>query len=248
MARKELKSYMEVHAKLVEAMQEACTRDESGTYEKTNVAPGFIYEETNFVNKSRSNGSRFSKIAAIFIIVLLGMNLITLSSDSSEVYGEKGLLHRIFEGTRGIFTDEDESELVVFDETGDECLISNYDDIYLAKQFWTDLYIPEYIPEGYEFSSLCIIKSFSEDYTAEYEYVSDTNILEINFTSSSSDPKYISINKGELFELNDRTISIYKNDTSQLNIADIYLEDVTIHIYARLEEKEILRIAREIHK
>ena len=38
MSEKKIKSYIEVHAKLAKAINEACTKEESGTFEKVNVA------------------------------------------------------------------------------------------------------------------------------------------------------------------------------------------------------------------
>lgn len=246
MARKELKSYMEVHAKLVEAMQEACTRDESGTYEKTNVAPGFIYEETNFVNKSKSRGSRFSKIAAIFIIVLLGMNLITLSSDSSEVYGEKGLLHRIFEGTRGIFTDSEAGQAVEFDETGKVWIFDKYEQMDEAKSVCPKLSIPEYMPSDYSFNRLKLSVNEAGFYLAEYEYTKSSSIIYINITDIIENDKFVSKVKGNTFKYEDRFINVYWDDIYKSYVADIYMENSYSCIYGSTDFEITLDISKSI--
>lgn len=247
MDRKKSDSYDEIHAMLVEAMQDACANEESGDYELPNIVPGYVYNKYN-AKISVSRFSRFSKVAAVFVIVLLGMNLFVLTSDSSEAYGDKGLLHRIFEGSRGIFTDNDNSQYVDIDESCADYTLTDFSEIEEAKEFWPDLCIPGYVPDGYEFKSLYISKSVSGDYIAEYEFVGLNESLDINMTYTNNDSKKCSMNKGQLFEYEDRIINLYSDEIYKLNIADVYFENITVHICTVIDTQELLNLAKNIYK
>lgn len=243
MSRQEFKSYEEVHAQLVEAMQEACTKDESSKYRIPDVVPGFIYEEYNSGKKSKMFAGRFSKIAAIFIIILLGMNFAMLNSGSGDVYGDKGLLHRIFEGNRGIYTDNDESGIVEFDESGEVYIITDYSKINDAKKFWNDLAIPQYIPDNFSFNELYITKTISGDYVAEYDYICGTDLLEINIIEHEEGCAYLSKKTDELIELSDRIINMYWDGIYKKYNCEVYFDEKIIYIYGNIEIDEIKKIA-----
>lgn len=245
MDRRKTDSYEEIHAMLVEAMQDACANEESGDYELPNIVPGYVYNKYN-AKISVSRFSRFSKVAAVFVIVLLGMNLFVLTSDSSEAYGDKGLLHRIFEGSRGIFTDQDESEIVEFDETGDIYILTDFSEIDEAKKFWSELDIPKYIPYNYEFKKLCITKNLLGDYLAEYDFVNNDKILEINIVELDDEVEAYSNNTGEIINLSDRIINVYWDEIYGKYVADVYFDNHSIYIYGCLEKDEIVKIATNI--
>ncbi|MBP3383978.1 MAG: hypothetical protein J6M22_00770, partial [Firmicutes bacterium] len=126
MDRKKIDSYEETHRKLVEAMQEACVRDDFDDYPDPDIDISFIYEDTdddaeaeNLPPETRkkrfSFTSRFNKIAAILVVLLLTGNIMLLATNSNESYGHKGLLHRITNGDTILFTDKEyitEDEIV----------------------------------------------------------------------------------------------------------------------------------------
>ena len=240
-------SYEEVHMMLVETMQEACTKDESGNYLTPYIDTGFLFEERRPANKVRKQPFSFNKVAAIIIITLLSVNTVMLAAGSNESYGDGGLLHRIYEGTRGIFTDEDSKEFIETDETGKAFVINDFDRIEEAKNFWPGLYIPEYIPEGYELEELKICKDLDEVYFAEYDYKSNKGKLEINISYFVDSNKVYSVDTGKRYEIDDKIVHIYHDSIYDRNVADIYINDYNICIYGQISEKEIICISEYIN-
>lgn len=248
--RPEYGSYEDVHEQLVQAMQEACMNDTSREYETPDIDMSFLYDDTVVPEtKTKHIFTRFNKVAAIVIAALLGLNAVLLISDSSEVYSEKGLLHRIYVGARGIFTDEDPSQFVEMDETGAVFIVNDMKNIDEAKEFCEDLYIPQYIPEGYEFIELNISKDLEDNCKAEYLYRNNhLKFSIIYFNYDNSNGRHLSNLSEVVVEDEDRIINIYNDRKNDMMAADIYLDEKYISVYGDLSEEEIINIARNMKK
>ena len=246
--RPEYGSYEEVHEKLVAAMQEACMNDRSREYDTPVLDMSFLYEEPEKEAKKGFRFNRLSTVVAIIIVMLLGLNAVMLFSDSNEVYSEKGLLHRIHEGVRGIFTDEDPSKYVEVDETGEVFIITDMKDIDKAKAFWPELCVPEYVPEGYEFEKLEINKITSGNYKAMYLYYYSSDKIKILIENIDNDSNYISKSKGKTIVKDDRVINTYYDKIYNKIIADVYLDDVYICIQGNITQQDIIHVASNIKK
>ena len=164
--RKDCKrSYEEVHKKLGEELEKAYLKRETPEEKIPEFDLSFLEEqpyepteendaarEESFISpkeKKKHRFSRFAKVAAVLIIFLLCTNIIMLGRDSSESYGDKGILHRLYQGVTGLFTDsEEETEESDVEET---VTVLDEKDIDSAKEFLPGLYVPTYIPDGYEF-------------------------------------------------------------------------------------------------
>ena len=246
MDKREYGSYEEVHSMLVEAMQEACTKDESGNYLTPEADMSFLYEDVQPTRKKNTYFSNFNKVAAIIVIMLLGLNAAILITGSVESYSDGGLLHRIHEGARGIFTDEDPEQFVEVDETGKvwEFIDENqFDD---AKKIWPDLYVPKYIPDGFKLSYMKITKNSKGLFNAKYSYMNDGIKLTLIVTSNGDEDKYLSHNKGELIRKEDRMINIFWNEIYDSYVVDIFFDDNYVCICGKLNKTELLRIAENI--
>ena len=239
-------SYRQVHKKLEEAMQDALTSDEAGPFGSPEIDYSFIDSKSEKKSHKWSGMSRFNKVAAIIVIVLLGMNVVMMATGSGVSYSEKGLLHRIYEGARGIFTDEDESEYVEIDETGRTYTITDADKIDEAKNIYPNLYIPQYIPERYKFAELIVEENIADNIYAKYTYLDSTYSIEIAMISINHQGGLISKNTDNLYELEDRLISVYWDDMYRMYVADIYFEDVLVNISGDINKDEILEIAKSI--
>lgn len=247
MDKREYGSYEEVHSMLVEAMQEACTKDESGNYLTPEADMSFLYEDVQPTRKKNTYFSNFNKVAAIIVIMLLGLNAAILITGSVESYSDGGLLHRIHEGARGIFTDEDPEQFVEVDETGEIFIINDFDQIDDAKNFWPGLYVPEYIPEGYELNELKVSKSVSGEYSAEYDFKNHQDTLEINMYNYDILNKALSLDEGKIIELDNRTIHFYIDKKYNVNVMDVYFNGYIVNIYGKCSESELLTIAEKIN-
>ena len=241
--RPEYGSYEEVHEQLVAAMQEACMNDTSREYDTPVLDMSFLYEESERKTNSKFRLSRLSAVMAIVIVMLLSLNAVLLISDANEAYSEKGLLHRIHEGVRGIFTDEDPSQFVEVDETGEVFIITDMKDIDKAKAFWPELCVPGYLPDGYELVELEITKSVSNEYRAMYKFNNELYDLNICAVRYSYADKHLSNNKGYMVYRNDRTINIYYDQMYKRNVTDVYFDDLVISIQGQISNEELLELS-----
>ena len=232
-----------VHDLLAEAMQEACTKDEAYDYKSPDIDLSFLNEDT--ANKKRFG--RFGKIAAIVAIILLGMNVVLLSGNFSESYGDKGILHRIQEGVRGIFTDEDQSEFATLDENDKVIIINDFTEIEIVKRFLNDLLIPKYIPNNYNFEKLEITYIISGDYNAEYLFLDGENEIIISISYGDFSEKIISKDAEKVIRKDDRIINIYKENIKGMFVAEMYKDNIIVAIYSNSDIDELELIAMNLN-
>lgn len=240
-------SYKEVHKKLEDAMQDVYTSDEAAPSGSPEIDYSFMDSSKEKKDRKQIFKSRFNKVAAIIIMVLLSMNIIMMATGAGVSYSEKGLLHRIYEGARGIFTDEDESEYVELDETGKTYTITSMNQITYAKQIWPDLYIPKYIPEGFILNELNIRADLSNRYYAIYNYNDKESILKIVITTINNNGEISSKKIDEYIKLDNRLIGLYYDSLYEMYVADIYFEDVIITITGNVSKNEIIEIAKNLN-
>lgn len=238
--------YEETHNKLVEAMQQASMSDASGDYKSPEIDLSFLnYPVPETKKRSKLSFSNFGRVAAVLIIVLLGLNLVLVSTDSIDSYGEKGLLHRIQVGINGIFTDQEEERLST--DVVESFVISDFGKIDLAKEFLPELYVPEYMPDGYVFEQLEIEKYASGDCEAEYQYLHQgKNVEIICYYSGDTHNSVYAHDNSEVYNLSDRIISIYQDSTNNSYVADIYTEECLICIKEITDKNELVEMSRNL--
>ncbi len=246
MADKEKNTYEKVHKQLSDAMQDAYINDVLKDIKEPNIDLSFLADD-NKKKRKHSKLLRIASIAAVTIIVLLGANIALLSSDSMDAYGDKGILHRLYEGINGIFTDEDDSESTDVKEIVEINKESDFDE---AKKFFPMLYVPKYIPEGYEFISLYLEEYYSGDYVSNYLYEDNAgNVVEITgLYSKSNSSIYQTQNSDEFIELEDRKILIEWNEAFEEYSATIYTEAYTINIgmHEFSSKEELMKISENL--
>ncbi|MBQ3612356.1 MAG: hypothetical protein IJA01_08825 [Firmicutes bacterium] len=248
MADKEKNTYEKVHKQLSDAMQDAYINDVLKDIKEPNIDLSFLADDSKKKRK-HSKLLRVASIAAVTIIVLLGANIALLSSDSMDAYGDKGILHRLYEGINGIFTDEDDSEstdvLETF-ETTDE------GDIDKAKKFFPQLYIPEYIPPEYSLESLSIQGLQSGNYMWSYLYNNQGDAIEITglYYGDSYDYTYQNQQNDEIIDLSDRKISVTWEDSFEEYYVTVYTESGTIDIgmHGHNDREKLISIAKGLQK
>lgn len=254
MDNRKYESYAETHKKLVEAMQKACVHDDFDDYKTPYIDLSFLEEEyttaVEMPDKKRfSFANHFNNIAAILVILLLGGNMIMMATDSNESYGDKGLLHRLSNTITGVVTDGDNP--VGTDEIIEEHIITSSDGIVEITKRFPDLYIPEYLPDGFELDVLSISFFDSGDCRAKYEYICDNDILciGISYTSDSKESLFLSsTSELEVLEMQDRIIYLYKDIEKERYIADVYFEDCNVDISGLNNKNELLYVAQSLNK
>lgn len=243
--------YEETHNKLVEAMQQASASDASGDYKSPEIDLSFLnYPVPETKKHSKLSFSNFGRVAAVLIIVLLSLNLVLVSTDSIDSYGEKGLLHRIQVGINGIFTDQEEERLST--DVVESFVISDFGKINLAKEFLPELYVPEYMPDGYVFEQLEIKEFASGDCVATYEFSEIEGNLMIScfYLMDNENVMYFDENKEENFiQCEDRLISVYEDDvdTDTGYLSDIYFENCSIRISGDIQKDEIIKVSKGLN-
>lgn len=258
MDRKKIDSYEETHRKLVEAMQEACVRDDFDDYPDPDIDISFIYEDIdddaeaeNMPPETRkkrfSFTSRFNKVAAILVVLLLTGNILLLATNSNESYGHKGLLHRLSETMTGVVTDND-------NPVGEDEVVDYYnaytmnDIISISKQF-PDLYIPTYMAKGYELEEFVIRTYESSDYTVLYNYINGNEVLNINLSyCSDSNYKIYHSDPVETIRLEDRIIYVRYDVADETYTIEIVYEKCVAEIDGLNNKEEMIKIATGMKK
>lgn len=262
MSKDSKKSYEEVHKRLGEELEKAYLKREIPDEKVPKFDLSFLDEDPEdapeedkdaarekvFVSaktEKKRRFSRFTKVAAVVIIFLLCTNIFLLGKNSSESYGDKGILHRLYQGVTGLFTDSEEQtedsdveEFMTFDSLGDK-------ELKKAKEFLPGLYVPTYMPEGYELGELKIEKFYSGDYWAKYCYKNSENndiFLYLGYVASSKNI-YEAQGQGDFIELNDRKIFVTTDDISEEQCVSMYTESCSVDISGPVEQEDLVKIA-----
>ena len=141
----------------------------------------------------------------------------------------------------GLFTDsEEKTEESDVEET---VTVLDEKDIDSAKEFLPGLYVPTYIPEGYEFEKLKIERYKSGDYWASYYYTNGKQniILLLGYTISSK-RTYEAQGDGALIKLNDRKIFSTSDNLTEEQCVTVYTESCNIEISGQLSQNELVKI------
>lgn len=259
------RSYEEVHKKLGEELEKAYLKRETPEEKIPEFDLSFLDEqpfepteendaarEESFISpkeEKKRRFSRFAKVAAVLIIFLLCTNIIMLGRDSTESYGDKGILHRLYQGVTGLFTDSEEEteesdmeEFMTFDRLGEK-------ELRKAKEFLPGLYVPTYIPEGYELEQLKIEKYYSGDYLCDYAYNSEDRIIKILlYYSMDSERSNQWPEDGELIEMSDRKIFVTEDSVSGEPWVSVYTETCNIDISGIFEKDQLIEIGKRMTK
>lgn len=255
------RSYEEVHKKLGEELEKAYLKRETPEEKIPEFDLSFLDEqpyepteendaarEESFISPKEEKKHRFSrlaKVAAVLIIFLLCTNIIMLGRDSTESYGDKGILHRLYQGVTGLFTDSEEEteesdveEFMTFDRLGEK-------ELKKAKEFLPGLYVPTYIPEGYELEQLEIKKFYSGDYQCNYEYKNEEETIKLLlYYFADKDFAYQWSGEGELITLQDRKILVSEDSVNNDVVVSVYTEICNIDISGYNNKNELISVAK----
>ena len=137
-----------IHSQLKTAMQEAWEHvdlDKETVEQFAIPEPDLSFlEDLESKNKKPEKHHRLAKIAVFLIAVFLTSSALSLFMNSQASYGVKSLIQNV----KHFFS---ENEPVV-DENGVQSLVlTDWEDLSDGKEIAGTLYVPSYIPEGYEF-------------------------------------------------------------------------------------------------
>ncbi len=183
----------------------------------------------------------FTKAACIVLVVFVGTSALYIWLDSSQAsaarFGWEKFLHSLNNG--GMSTE--------YEENGENSITVEYTDIEEwkdAKKFLPQLYCPAYIPEGYEFTKLSVMKTEDGSYSAGYIFSSSTDQIYIDIIGGfdQNDSVYIGGNTEEGIQLGiPFTIQLEASDRYAVCVA---IEDGLISVSGSfIDEDELIKIA-----
>ena len=190
---------------------------------------------------------RYLPVAAAIIAVFLVGNVIAAVTLEDSAYGDRGILYRIYQSMRGIYSDKENEP--TGNEVSEEATISDWSDIDTAIIFSDGaLYIPEYIPETYSFEGLEMQNTSMGDFSATYTFKDGTSKLIISEIYSPRVGEISCTVDGELIKLIDRELYIQDRDSDGNIFVSIYTENAIIQIMGPLSEDEAVNIAKNMNK
>lgn len=169
-----------IHEELCKRMQEA-----SELYVRKHYQPPELDKELKdrFIQAARKQRyTRIMRIAAMFMVLLMGSVSMGVWMNADGVYGGKRVTQKLVH-----FFDPLEIQETT-DEDGNvtqELKINQFDNIHNALVFFDRIYVPEFIPDEYQFKQFVIEKG-SELVRYEYTYEGKREMpLYICFTFNS---------------------------------------------------------------
>ena len=239
----------EERVKLVQHAAESYYQKQTGTPSPLNRS--FINREKEAAKRG-GRIKRYSFIAAAALLVILVGSTISMIAFDDSAYGDKGLLHRIYKSATGLDTDQ-QDEAVLEQEVAQPVAsrtIESMDDIGEAIDFAEGtLYVPQYIPEGYQLETLTVEQSQFGDYTAEYTFKNKEKQLALSEISISDDDSTVSADgDGDLIKLKDRVLYVQGEDSNGDRWIDIFTEDSMMQMCGKFSREEGIKFAKELKR
>lgn len=229
----------DIHEQLVEKMRMAGVESQK----QDSYRPSFDWSFKEHKAERKSSG-RFMRVAAIIIILLLGMNIVVLSLPQTVSYSDQSILHRLYTGVTGLFTDSEND--VDINDVKFTMETDKWDNIKKFKRKIKQLYIPEYIPEGYVFSEFYAEEYYSGNYMGYYSF---TDGLQIVFNYyDNPDNVYSDTRQGELIELEDRVLYITVDEIEMKSYVTVITDDGVMDISGSCSKDEMIKIACNLIK
>ncbi len=202
--------------------------------------------DKSFMNTKKSDDKsskrrRYSLIAAAAALMICIVTVVPPMIGGDAAYGDKGILHRLFGSDMGIGTDEQDGT-----DQERECKveINDLENIDEAKDLCKNLYVPEYLPEGFELESLVVEKT-EAGVDADYTFKNGEKELHIGMSFiENGNATYSSNSQGEMIELEDRIIVPSKDKMS----VETYMEEGIMMISGDMSQEEMITVAKKLTK
>lgn len=198
--------------------------------------------------KKASHRKRYAAIAAVAAMVFLTGSIVSSVMEKNVAYGDKGLIHRLYKAAGGgLHTDKQDE--IPLDEPVDYFHIERMEDIGDAVYFADgELYVPEYIPEGYELESLDIQGYVNGDMDVMYKFKKGADSLNMTEMYFTEDSQVDAGGKGDLIKLDDRAIYVRDKHPDGYLCIDVYTDDAAMQIGGKITKAEGFKIAENLKK
>ncbi|MBR0599568.1 hypothetical protein [Sinanaerobacter chloroacetimidivorans] len=213
------------------------------------VSPEYIAR--SIVNSRRKNEkrkvSRAASVAAASFMILAVSSAIAILISSNPVDAIKSKLERQFIKVRNVLVIKDDNPAQIDTMGGVEKEIEDWKDIGNAKKFLQELFVPGYIPEGYEFQSLKIKKDGEIGYYAKYQFInSEGSLLSINQYYTEDEPDTVVTNANKMIETNAGNVYITVDEFTETIIGTFFAGNDKIVISGAISEAEIETLCNSI--
>lgn len=125
--------------------------------------------------------------------------------------------------------------------------IASMDDLPQAVRFMPELYVPSYLPEGWELEHLELRKTIKGRKTANYNFVKNGGDEKETFYISESvlreDVELKNYMERDVIDLKHRQVSLLKDDYTGLSCVNFIEKNISVTLSGPLEEEGILRVA-----
>lgn len=198
-------------------------------------------QEKPKVVRRHSPGRALRIAAALFLCFLLGGGTYFLT-DSPVAHAARFHLEKIMYQVSGLYYTSDDNP----EDREDSITIrvDSLDDIDKAVRFMPELFVPSYVPEGWELDSLELRKTVKGIKTAQYIFndnASRTFIIDEEVLSNDIDSSnYLDSNS---VKLTNREVFLLKDDYTGLKGINFIENNVFITLSGELEEGIMIRVA-----
>ena len=122
--------------------------------------------------------------------------------------------------------------------------ITSMDDISQAVRFMPELYVPSYLPEGWELEHLELRKTIKGEKTAEYVFINKKEEKwKINEELLIDDKVINNYMDSEIVKLKHRTVTLLSDEYTELSCVQFIEEDISVVLSDQLEISEMLNVA-----
>lgn len=203
-----------------------------------------------FMEKSKPSKSYYvrkrSAIAAgVMIAVLSGAALNTFFLQD-PAYGEKGLLHRIYQEENGSLETDEQLIGNYADEAVSGFTTGSMDYIEDAVDFADgQLYVPQYLPQGYLLDNLSLEQNYYGQIEASWRFKKGGNELLMTemYTDGEGEVSAGGGKNSELIRLEDRIIYVHEKKREGQTIG-VFTEDAMIQFGGPISREEGIKIAK----
>lgn len=211
------------------------------------VTPEYI---RNIVEKGerelkKERKRRFLSVAVVIIVVLFSSSAMVMLMPGKEADAVRHRLQQQIMGWGDLMKDTERTPSEQDAEMGGVSkVVDKWEDVEGAKSFLPELYIPEYVPEGYQFETLTVQRTNSVKYSSVFLFKDKEGkaILVIQRTKDQEESQVLVSNATSSFETAQGTVYITKDEFTNRLSGVLVDGNNLINITAELPLEEFQKI------
>lgn len=189
------------------------------------------------------NYHRFKKIVACLLLTIFASLCINNFSTYASALQKSTEKNVFIIKDNIIFAEKDKNYVMTNGE------INDFATVYKVKELVTDLPVPIYVPERFKFEHFLLDCYDSGFFHGEYTYIAQNQKLNFSFTSLNRETSTMINNYYNVIELNDRTITIWKDSALKTEGFSIVFDNYIFQLKTKqniLTRDEMIQIAKNV--